>query len=163
MGEYYIMKGEKIKFWFAISVMAQLPAFCMPWFSLNDYGPVHSGLYSIHLFLLQYVYIFWYIKRGLDRRNGIAHKILMEAMFVSFFFSFRRVFSTWVVSVNVASWISLSRSLGASRFGIWVLIALMAISFVLYQVDIINELCGKANARKRSPAHKSDYIKQKKD
>ncbi len=134
------MKDERIKFWFAISVMAQLPMFCMPWFSLNDHGPIHSGLYSMHLFLLQYVYIFWYIKHGLDQRNGIVHKIIMEATFVSFFFSFRRVFLTWVVSINIASRISLRQSLTASRFGVWILIVLVAMSFVLYQMDVLNEL-----------------------
>ena len=132
---------------FFICTLVQLPMFVFPWFTFNrEIMGYYSGLFSIHLFALQYGYIFYYLWRhSIKGKTCIWGSLGTEAALALLILAMRRVFFTWTAPMNISATIGINASLSAARPCFWVTTALMAISLLLYQAFLITDFLAKKN------------------
>ena len=130
---------------FVISILVQLPLFVFPWFTFSrEIMGYYSGLFSIHLFIVQYGYIFYHLWRiSTGRTTGVGNKLVMETALILLVVAMRRVFFTWTAPMNISDTIGVSGSMHAAQPCFWVTVACMAISLLLYQAFIITEFAAR--------------------
>ena len=124
---------------FFICTLVQLPLFVFPWFTFDREIMGHySGLLSVHLFAVQYGYIFYYLWRYCTKGKTCIWSILgMEAALILLVLAMRRVFFTWTAPMNISATISAEASLHTAQPCFWVTTALIAASVLLYQAFLI--------------------------